>query len=114
MTELDAVVECLESDSVGSQSSPDTMSLDTSMLNLLCVTCLEKLPNLLNLGSEVQAAYLSHYNFPYHPPSAYSQASTAKGLMPESIGHALLQVSCCACSVFSSPVCTSAVKSFPD
>ncbi|XP_067941284.1 uncharacterized protein [Watersipora subatra] len=92
--QLDRLYEAQNSDSLELPKlhslAADT-DINISQLNMICLNCLERLPALIELGNLVPVSASSHYNFPYHPPSAYSDVSTAKGLMPESIGHVLLQ-----------------------
>ena len=93
--ELDRLAEAQNSDSIETSvlgSATEEPEINISQLNLLCLNCLERLPPLIELGNLTPVSAASSYNFPYHPPSAYSDVSTAKGLMPESIGHVLLQV----------------------
>lgn len=97
MEELDKLTEaqnadCIETAVLPAEVGSSDLSVNVSQLNMICLNCLERLPPMIELGNLATVSASSQYNFPYHPPSAYSDTSTAKGLMPESIGHILLQV----------------------
>jgi len=93
LQDLDHLSEAQTTDSIETPLTQALHDVDVSRLNMLAVTCLERLPPLIEMGSLSPLSAPSRFNFPYHPPSAYSEASTAHGLMPQSIGYVLLQVS---------------------
>ncbi|XP_076457719.1 uncharacterized protein LOC143291635 isoform X3 [Babylonia areolata] len=64
--------------------------IDIDKLRSALDICLEKLPPMLELG-QVPQLLTQEFNFPYHRPSIISLSSASSDLMPESIGHALLQ-----------------------
>lgn len=100
LKDIDKLFDILDTDSAdgsSSNSSSRDNTLDLARLNIVSITCLEKLPAMLDLNVSVPFSSYSLFDFPYHPPSAYSDQSTMKGLMPQSIGYVLLQVQLCHC-----------------
>lgn len=92
ISEMDTLFDILDLDSADGDASSKQDNLDMSRLNIISISCLEKLPPMLDLDVSIPFSSYSLFDFPYHPPSAYSDQSTMKGLMPESIGYVLLQV----------------------
>jgi len=73
LEELDKLTEaqnadCIETAVLPAKVGSSDLSVNVSQLNMICLNCLERLPPMIE------------------------DTSTAKGLMPESIGHILLQV----------------------
>ena len=84
MREVDTTTDYLESDTIDptvttstattSTTSNSTLaslnvSIDVSQLNIVCLTCLQTLPNLLDIGMVLSVStHSASLHFPYHPP----------------------------------------------
>ncbi|XP_023931015.1 dynein beta chain, ciliary-like [Lingula anatina] len=86
---LDKLYETQNMD-ISSDVTP-AKTVDTMKLRNAIDKCTESLPPLLMLGDAPQQETDEEYSFPYHWPSVVSLASASSTLMPESIGHVLLQ-----------------------